>query len=330
MVLDQETSFACYSQPGSSDFNLVQGEITTINASNWPSASGFIISTFYAAGSYFFLAGDSLDKNPEFTFNGSSCFKSNILTKQHYLELCNSYIEKCQDEIEKIILSRVKKVTSKHHASTIFHALRKAYPDAFVYLFNSPITGTWIGASPETFLKRDHQSFTTMALAGTQTKKATYYWEIKETNEQGLVTQFIHDQLKSLGIMAKTNGPYTKEAANIAHLRTDFNFETEVSPQNIIQALHPTPAVCGIPRETTQTIIQKNEPHDRELYCGFLGPVNFNNQDELYVNLRCLKLNLEELYLFVGGGITSESDAEKEWDETEAKAQTLLGVIENL
>ncbi|MFT7612107.1 MAG: isochorismate synthase [Parvicellaceae bacterium] len=252
------------------------------------------------------------------------------LSKDDYIKLCQSYIDEFDNKLTKIILSRVHTKPGIISPTKLFDALRHSYPDAFVYLLNDPSLGTWIGATPETFLKRNSTHYSTMALAGTQLKNSRYEWATKEKAEQQLVSDYILSELTSLDIKPKLSGPFTKEAGNIAHLCTEFNFETSGKCADIVNRLHPTPAVCGIPTKTALDIIIKNEPHDRELYCGFLGPINFNDTDELFVNLRCLKMDEEQVHLFIGGGITSDSTPENEWNETKAKAETILGIIEKL
>jgi isochorismate synthase len=96
--------------------------------------------------------------------------------------------------------------------------------------------------------------------------------------------------------------------------------------------LHPTPAVCGLPKNEALSFILEHEIHNREFYSGFLGPVNMTsgrgrNSSSLYVNLRCMKLRENTAILYAGCGITVESEPEKEWQETELKANTLLSVI---
>ena len=90
--------------------------------------------------------------------------------------------------------------------------------------------------------------------------------------------------------------------------------------------LHPTPAVCGIPLEKSRALILETEQHNRGYYTGFLGPVTAKSIS-LFVNLRCMQVLPEKCVLYVGGGITRDSEMEKEWLETEAKAETLLSVI---
>ena len=94
----------------------------------------------------------------------------------------------------------------------------------------------------------------------------------------------------------------------------------------ILSALHPTPAVGGYPKELAMEWIRRVEPHERRYYGGYLGPM-FGEHVRLFVNLRCMEVDDSRLRLYVGGGLTDKSDPESEWKETEAKAQTLLSII---
>jgi len=91
-----------------------------------------------------------------------------------------------------------------------------------------------------------------------------------------------------------------------------------------ITNLHPTPAVCGLPKDKSLELILQTEKHNREYYAGYCGPINYQNKTDLFVNLRCMKILEDQLALFVGGGLTKDSVPTKEWDETVLKAKTLL------
>ena len=93
--------------------------------------------------------------------------------------------------------------------------------------------------------------------------------------------------------------------------------------------MHPTPAVCGLPKNKALEFLLKNEIHNREFYSGFLGPVNIGKSSALFVNLRCMQLKDKEAVIYVGCGITADSQPEKEWEETQLKSQILLSVINN-
>ena len=91
--------------------------------------------------------------------------------------------------------------------------------------------------------------------------------------------------------------------------------------------LHPTPAVCGLPKEEAKQFILDNELYNRDFYTGFLGELNLKGQTNLYVNLRCMQLKDNRISIYVGGGITADSNAENEWEETVIKAKVMKNAL---
>lgn len=178
----------------------------------------------------------------------------------------------------------------------------------------------------------------TVSLAGTrpynEKNSNIGAWNSKERLEQEYVTRYIAGVLAHFNVKdVDLQGPYTKKAGNLLHLRTDFTFRSEEIIEKLglfLNRLHPTPAVCGMPLHESLELLQGLEKHDREYYAGFLGPVGLNDRLSLFVNLRCMKVLTETLALFVGGGITADSVPEDEWLETEMKAETLLSVIQTI
>ena len=113
----------------------------------------------------------------------------------------------------------------------------------------------------------------------------------------------------------------------MVHLRSDFTFMLKegVSVGELLQALHPTPAVCGLPKRQAYDFIVHNEGHQRRYYSGFAGPLQMaDNGTHLYVSLRCMNLRAEEAVLYAGGGLMADSTEEDEWRETERKMQPML------
>jgi isochorismate synthase len=95
----------------------------------------------------------------------------------------------------------------------------------------------------------------------------------------------------------------------------------------ILEELHPTPAVCGYPRDMAIDTLKDLGMMDRDYYCGFIG---FRDavRSEYYVNLRCMELGDKSAYVFVGGGITAASSPEQEWEELNQKALTMGRILE--
>lgn len=266
----------------------------------------------------------------------------NFTKKQHYTELVQKSIAAIKEgKFEKVVLSRTKEVLlpGGFEVLRMFEKLCNEYKEALISLFYLPNEGIWIGASPEVLVSIDkHQHFHTMSLAGTQAKSlhgtvSDVAWTQKEIEEQAMVSRYIVNCFKKIRLREfEETGPRTVTAGNLMHLRTDFQVDMKATgfPQLgtvMLDLLHPTSAVCGMPKDVTLQFILENEGYNRKFYSGFLGPVNIEASTNLYVNLRCMEIVGGKAVLYAGAGITASSDPEREWNETEIKCQTLLGKI---
>lgn len=236
--------------------------------------------------------------------------------------------------VEKVILSR-EIVLDENLTSLlpdIFLSLQRHLPNAFVYLLFTPQTDIWIGASPEILLKHAAGICTTVSLAGTRDSASlkTDNWSEKEIEEQGIVSNYIDKILEQFRIApVDKHGPVIVNAGNVSHLKTSYQFpysSVAGSMSQLVEQLHPTPALCGEPKQQAFNLIRRVEKHKRYYYGGFIGPVA-ENEMHLFVNIRCMKVSKNESTLYVGGGITASSNEEKEWKETKEKSRTLLSVI---
>jgi isochorismate synthase len=265
--------------------------------------------------------------------------RTNPLSKERHQKTVERAIEKINTSaLQKVVISREELVDiTNFDLIEIYKKLLSTYTNAFVYTWFHPQVGLWFGATPETLLSLTGTTFKTMSLAGTQVchKSEQVIWKSKELEEQQLVTNFIEDQLEKIATNLEIDKTETVKAGNLLHLRTKVSGDLKEtsSLEELIRALHPTPAVCGLPREAASTFILKNENYDRSFYTGFLGELNIqhSNKDEkstsLFVNLRCMKIEQNKASIFVGGGITKDSNAEKEWEETVSKSKTMKRVL---
>lgn len=259
-----------------------------------------------------------------------------IQSKKDYLLKINETINSIKEELlSKVIISREIQIKNNNNSfGKILIKLNENIPNAFTYLVNLPESGIWMGATPELLFNTDGELCETVSLAGTQarnTNNQEYFWSTKDIEEQAFVSRYMLDVFFNFDIHKyKTIGPETLVSGQVAHLKTSFFFSYEKLKNclgNFIDELHPTPAVCGLPKKEADDFILKNERHSREYYTGFLGPWRIDNKVSLFVNLRCMKVINDNFILYVGGGITSKSIAENEWIETNQKAKTLLSVI---
>jgi isochorismate synthase len=243
--------------------------------------------------------------------------------------------------LRKVVLSKVKKIRAHHQevdiikqAQGVFEKLVSMYPAAFVYLYVSPIHGIWLGATPEFLLIQKGNKFESMSLAGTQPYREglnsqNIIWGDKEKEEQQIVTDYITDKLLPFtdGLM-EIAGPYMLRAGNVAHRCSYIYFKSHSVHTEMAPILHPTPAVCGTPTPAAFEFVCATEKHKRRLYTGYIGVTAPNGDSRLYVNLRCMQRFDDHYLLYLGGGITALSDPQKEWEETELKASTMMAALE--
>lgn len=236
-------------------------------------------------------------------------------------------------ELQKVVLSR--QITDHITVDPVafFTALTERYPNAFVYVLYTPQYGCWAGATPETLLAYRGDRWHTQSLAGTLPYPPTRDWSEKEYREQQMVTDTIVASLGAAGVVAEVAERRTLVAGAIQHLSTPI---THTAPYDktmalaLAKTLHPTPAVCGLPKSGALEAIAAMEARDRSLYTGYLGPIQSADFTQLFVNLRCCQIWNDAVTLHVGGGIVAGSEPEAEWEETANKAQTLRSVLQTL
>ncbi|MDC8004636.1 isochorismate synthase [Aureisphaera galaxeae] len=252
-----------------------------------------------------------------------------------YLNLVGKALEAIRQKgTAKIVTSRtVPLPLDSLDIAVLTKRLFSLYPSAFRYIWFHPKSGWWAGATPEVLLTVENKAFRTMSLAGTQTyvPGEPPNWTSKEIEEQQWVTDDIAKRLQNVASIVKVSKTKNHRAGSLVHLRTDFTGVLTKSGSGlakVVKKLHPTPAVCGVPREVAHNFILNEEGYDREYYTGFLGPVaDTMNFAHLFVNLRSMKISEDTAHLYVGGGVTEDSVPEKEWEETQNKMQTMLQVL---
>lgn len=236
------------------------------------------------------------------------------------------------NQFEKLVLSRKQEMRRKSFFSPeqAFFLACKKYIYSYVYICHTPQTGTWIGCTPEILLSNSSKNWQTVALAGTQPlppeNEQAAVWDEKNKLEQRMVADYIRKQLVLYNIEPVEKGPYTVRAGKLVHLKSDFYFSLPDNHRlgNLLNYLHPTPAICGLPKTEAKQFILENEGYNRSYYSGFIGRLHPTGNTNLYVNLRCMQIEDQKLTLYAGGGILPSSILNDEWIETENKLQTML------
>ena len=330
-LLLQHKPFVCYVKPNEKVWNLlVQQKDEIIEFSN---QSGFVFMPFHEGKQVVIpFEGNSFSQGnlEKLEQKSSENFTTQTNQKEAFENLVAKGVSAIQnDEFQKVVLSR--KIVLKEQISIVetFQNLISSYPTAFRYLFFHPNIGLWMGATPEQLVKINQNQFETVALAGTQLYSENVIWATKEIEEQQFVTDYIVTKVKDKVNNLIVSDAKTVKAGNLAHLKSFISGEltADFQANDLIKALHPTPAVCGLPKEKAIDFILKNEGYNRKYYAGFLGEYNKNNKTDLFVNLRCLEVENDVVNIYVGCGITKDSNPEKEFIETENKSMTMRNVL---
>ena len=293
----------------------------------------FIYSTF-EENKMKIIQGRILDYDPSFEYSptAKNPVRPFVASFEQYKNAFLQYQKAFKEgHVEKAILSRIIcQEMNDVYVHEIFNKLCEAYPNAFVYIAYLGDEGLWGGASPEKLVDFQDGIVSTVALAGTQTSDSPEVWGEKEKDEHRKVEEFI----ESLGednrfVLIQKSDVYLTKAGYVYHQKSDFTFIiSEENLDDFIHVLHPTPAVCGTPKNESKTLISNTEWHTRDLYTGFLGLKPKKDQKfSLYVNLRCFQIQEKKLYIYVGGGLTKASDLQSEWEETIQKSKTIAHIL---
>lgn len=349
--------FVVYRKPKEESVQAIFQEDSQIHYVKDFTETGFVFSPFDSNQQSILLPIDAVHSEkyipkPKLKAKTKISLEGDSSQKEFHINLVKKGIHQIKKgEFKKVVLSRKVETKCESAPVDLFQKLLDNYPNAFCYLWHHPEIGTWLGATPEILLKSENQQFTTMSLAGTQNyvENENPEWGNKELEEQQLVTDYISNALQNSVSHLNVGERESIRAGNLLHLRTKLTGRVEKgSLVNIIQALHPTPAVCGMPMTATKDFILANENYNREYYTGFLGELNFksekhrtsssrNQENKAYrsikstttffVNLRCMQVKESHAHIYVGGGVTQDSNPEKEWEETVAKSKTILQVL---
>jgi len=279
---------------------------------------------------------------PPITSSPVDKFKD-IPDHKNYANTINLILERLKPgNIEKVVLSRSHHVKVGRNFSVIsgMQVLRNAYPKCMSFFFSFPNEGVFFGSTPERLVCLNEKNIETEALAGTISRGKNLEEDRlladrlqrshKECEEHRFVLDEILRKLKPITSQLDfTEYPEILKLKNVQHLKTQIHGQLN-SYQHILELvnqLHPTPAVAGTPTHDAMEIIQELEQHDRGWYSGPIGWTDIYGNGEFFVGLRSALVSKNEAHIFAGGGIVSESIAEREWEETELKIQPIITAL---
>lgn len=265
------------------------------------------------------------------------------LTEKSYSEaVANALDEIHSNAYEKIVLARGIRLLADAPWQPLntLNSLRERFAQCFTFSFSQGNQSSFIGATPERLLRIREGRLLTDAIAGSAPRGETagedarfaraLLESTKDLHEHVCVRDSIVRRLAEFGIIGRTsNEPKLLQLANVQHLQSIIEAEVEGKAHllEIVQRMHPTPAVGGTPREKAVPRIHALEQIDRGLYSGVVGWFNHLNEGEMIVGLRSALIEGREARLYAGAGIVDESVPEKEMQETELKLNALLTAL---
>lgn len=344
-IKESNLPFAFFSDFGTSVVNIIIQNNNNLNfLEDFNKDKGFVFAPFEEG-----LRKVLIKEDISLKINVNKSFKRKVISINSFFENAtkankNTYTDKekklyeekfnlvkqniSKQIFQKVVISKKEPVLLKDTFNLIdvYIDLILKNPNAFNYIFFHPKVGIWMGSSPEIFLSQKDSLIKTNSLAGTKRKHEI--WTQKEKDEQDYVSDYILKIFEEENLKADISERETFFYSNIQHLKNTItaNINKSTDINRIINKLHPTPAVCGYPKKVAYNFILSKEGHDREFYTGFLGYNSYDKKD-LYVNLRCMKFDLEKAYLYVGGGITKDSVFDDEWEEMKIKIEILKSVL---
>lgn len=220
--------------------------------------------------------------------------------------------------------------------SDVLVRLGDSYPDCFQFLFEPATGGTFFGATPERLVSVDGRTIETEALAGSIGRGETTEedeWladqlrqSDKNTHEHDIVVETIHEQLAPFASEITTGARQVRKLANVQHLQTPIkaDLDEEYHVLELVEALHPTPAVGGLPPERALETIRETEVFDRGWYAAPVGWLDGEGNGTFSVAIRSAVARGRQATLFAGAGIVADSDPDEEYDELQLKYQPIL------
>jgi len=247
-------------------------------------------------------------------------------------------------DFNKVVLARAESLLAPEGTEFApvhtLQALRERYPDCKVFMIRKPDGSSFVGATPELFLRIEGEQVETVSLAGTARRGDTDSGDAelgkallnssKDRHEHQVVTQAICEALTPVAeSLEVAQEPSLLRLSNVQHLETRIHGELD-RPRTIMELLarmHPTPAVGGAPTLEALNWLEAHEELDRGWYAGLVGWVTTEGEALFAVAIRSAMLRANKAWAFAGAGLVADSSPELEWDETTMK---LLAIRQNL
>jgi menaquinone-specific isochorismate synthase len=265
-----------------------------------------------------------------------------VTTRDEYVGGVERTIERIETgALRKVVLATTVAADLAENVDAIdlLERLRRTYPECYRFLVSFGEDASFFGAPPERLVRLEGRRATTEALAGSVARGetpvedealATSLLESEKLQfEQGVVLDAICDQLAPFGDVDRGEQGVRK-LATIQHLHTPVTAHLDDAEHvlTLVEALHPTPAVGGLPPDLAADAIRETEPFERGWYAAPIGWFDASGDGEFAVGIRSAVAEGDRVTLFAGNGIVADSDPAAEWDEVQLKFRPILDELE--
>jgi len=262
---------------------------------------------------------------------------------EQWTTMIHSAVHQMQTGIlKKVVLARVCELRFEERVDVdrALDFLNEAYADSYRFLFEPVPYLAFFGATPELLVAVQGQELRTMALAGSIKRGATttddealtarLLADPKERYEHQLVVDGIRERLTPLTTaLAIPAQPGTLQLRNIQHLFTPVQGRLKAANGvlPLLETLHPTPALGGMPQAGALDFIRHAEPVPRGWYAAPIGWIDSQLDGTFAVAIRSAVSQNERVWLYAGAGIVAESQPLREWEETALKFKPMLDAL---
>lgn len=262
-----------------------------------------------------------------------------------WARLMASAFQAFEQGLDKVVLSRQTRLPLAEGGSPwlLMQGWQQASAHSYSFAFEGASGSVFLGCSPERLFRRHGHMVYTEALAGTslrgcgqaeeQALEARLMSDHKNIHENRLVLDDILSRLRPLcSALESDQGHSVLRLKNLLHLRYLIRgvIHSNVCDEQLMLALHPTPAVGGTPRQQALGFIHEHEPYCRGLYAGACGIIG-DGLTELNVSIRSALFKPHSISLYSGAGIVRGSSVDSEWRELDNKiaiVETLLASLQ--
>jgi menaquinone-specific isochorismate synthase len=344
----QRFGAACFVVPEWTFIRDGELSLLTVNVASHPGTEAdalqeLVQTQFYAIHSKLLQLTKSKNGCPTSASNVQTRVEEDKLAFEQWTQSINEAQKNINSGVyDKIVLSRKIKVELDRdiEPTRVLNHLRREYPSCYTFLFRPDGKTSFIGSTPERLLSIRSNYILTEGLAGSISRGKTATEDTilekqllhssKDLEEHAYVIRAIENRLAlfsdEVNYPAK---PGIKKFTNVQHLYTPISawMNQDYDPFQILDKLHPTPAVGGFPTLEAIDHIPDLEFYDRGWYAGPVGWINSKGRGEFVVAIRSGLIEEKQAYFYAGCGIVEHSDASSEWDETKLKFIPMLTAI---